>query len=130
MIVRYSIIILFLKTRQNFLFVIIDGCLATIQHGLICYTWYNKTITMATRRSILAYCYGITWTAYWCIHIWIYWNFFQYQSVLKIIILCFQNFHSSVWMHNINFSYIFYLNSMHTWMSIVEFEVHILLVHI
>ena len=34
--------------------------LATRQHGLICHTWYNKTIPMATRLSILAYCYGIT----------------------------------------------------------------------
>ena len=58
-IVRYNIIIPFLKTGQKFLFVIIDGCLATRQHGLICHTWYNKTITMATRLSILAYCYGI-----------------------------------------------------------------------
>ena len=101
---------------EIFIFVIIDGCLATIQHGLICHTWYNKTITMAIRLSILAYCYGITWTTYLCIHIWIYWNFFQFQRVLKIIILYFkkiktrdkqlskfQNFHSSIWMHNINF---------------------------
>ena len=60
MIVRYNIIILFVKTGQESLLVIIDGCLATIQHGIICHTWYNKTITMAIRRSILAYCYGIT----------------------------------------------------------------------
>ena len=31
----------------------------------------------------------------------------------------FQNYHSSIWVHNINFSHIFYLNSMHTWMSVV-----------
>ena len=60
MIARYNIIILFLKTGQKFLFVITDGCLATIQHGLNCHTWYYKTITMAIRHSILAYCYGIT----------------------------------------------------------------------
>ena len=59
MIVIYNIIIFFLKTGRKFLFVIIDGCLATIQHGLICHTWYNKTITQATRLSILAYCYDI-----------------------------------------------------------------------
>ena len=48
------------KNWSEILFVIIDGCLAKRQHGLICHTWYNKTITIATRVSILAYCYGIT----------------------------------------------------------------------
>ena len=33
-------------------------------------------------------------------------------------------------MNSINFSHIFYFNRMHTWMFIVYFEVHILLVHI
>ena len=120
MIVRCNILIPFLKTGQKFLPVIIEGCLATKQNGLICHIWYNKTITMATRLFILTYCYGITWTTYWCIYIRIYWNFFQYQSVFKIIILYFkkskqwinskfQNFLSSIWMHNINFSLMFYL---------------------
>ena len=53
MIVRYSIIIPVLKTGQNFLFIIIEGCLATRQHGLICHTWYDKTIIMATRLPYL-----------------------------------------------------------------------------
>ena len=55
MIVRYNIIILILKTGQKLSLVIIDGCLhvATRQHGLICHTWYNKTITKTTRLSIL-----------------------------------------------------------------------------
>ena len=48
------------KTRKKLLRIIIDGCLATRQNGLICHTLYNKTITMATRLSILAYCYGLT----------------------------------------------------------------------
>ena len=53
MIVRYNIIIPVLKNGQKYLFVIIDGCLATRQRGLICHTLYNKTITMATRRPYL-----------------------------------------------------------------------------
>ena len=42
MIVRYNIIIPFLKTGQKVVFVIIDGCQAKRQHGLICHTWYSK----------------------------------------------------------------------------------------
>ena len=60
MIVRYNIIIPFLKTDQKLLLAIIDGCLATRQSGQICHTWYNKTITMATNLSVLAHFYGIT----------------------------------------------------------------------
>ena len=53
MIVRYNIIIPVLKTGQKFLFIIIDGSPATRQNGVICNTWYNKTITIATRLPYL-----------------------------------------------------------------------------
>ena len=64
------------KPGQKLLLVIIDGCLATRQNGFICYTWYYKTIIMATRLSILAY--GITWTTY-CIH-----GFIEISSITKV----------------------------------------------
>ena len=120
-IVRYNIIIPFLKTGQTLLLVIIDGCLATRQNGLICHTWYNKTITMAARNSILAYCYGILLYLYGFIEISPNSKVYSKNSfyILKIKtkdkqLSKFQNFHSSILMHNINFSHIFYLNSMHT----------------
>ena len=66
-----------LKTGQKLLLVIIDGCLATRQNGLICHTWYNKTITMATRISI-----------YTCMLLWHYLDdilMYLYMDLLKFL---------------------------------------------
>ena len=136
MIVRYNTMIPNLKTGQNLLLVIIDGCLATRQNGFICYIWYYKTITMATRLSILAYCYGIP-ERHTDVSIHGFIEISSNTRVYQKIIIYFkkiktrdkqlsklQNLHSSIWMHNINFSHILYLNTLHTCVSIVQFEVH------